>query len=82
MVGVRIRMEKLAEATGGRIFFPDKIEDVVGLYSKIGLELGPSYSLSYMPKSTSGNLKTRRIEVRVRRAGLTVSQSRTEYSIP
>jgi VWFA-related protein len=82
LVGVRARMEKLAEVTGGRIFIPAKIEDVVPLYGKIGLELGRSYGLSYMPKSDQRGVKAHRIEVRVRGEGLMVSPSRTEYSTP
>ena len=41
-------------------------------------ELGTSYSLGYAP-STASDGKSHRIEVRVRRPGLVVSQSRDNY---
>src|SRR5262245_16767999 len=35
---VRIRMEQIAEASGGRILFPESLEEIVPLYQEIGRE--------------------------------------------
>src|SRR6202008_2451601 len=44
----RERMEQMADVSGGRIYFPDKLEDVAPLYEQISRELGTSYSIGYM----------------------------------
>ena len=79
LAGVRIRMERLAEETGGRILYPQTLPDVAPLYEAIGRELGLSYSLGYTPKNRVSDGKLRRIEVRVRKEGLKVTQSRDSY---
>lgn len=76
---VRSGMEQLAEASGGRILFPKMIEDVVPLYEQIGKELGMSYTLEYLPGNKTEDGSTRRIEVKVRRNGVNVTQSRVAY---
>ena len=80
LAGVRLRLEKLAEATGGRVIYQKSLEDVVALYGQIAAELGYSYSLGYSPKVSNSNEKVRRIEVRVKEPSLKVEQSRTSYS--
>ena len=80
LVQVRQRMEQLADQSGGRVFFPEKLNDVVPLYEQIGRELGASYSLSYMPRNMSGTERYRRIVVRVGEADR-VWQSRTGYHL-
>jgi VWFA-related protein len=79
LVQVRTRMERLSDVSGGRIFFPEKLEDVAQLYNQISRELGTSYSLGYIPvNAASSDGKYRRIEVRVEDA-VRVWQSRTGY---
>ena len=80
LAGVRIRMERLAEETGGRILYPQTLPEVAPLYEAIGRELGLSYSLGYTPKNRVSDGKLRRIEVRVRKEGLKVTQSRDSYT--
>ncbi len=77
---VRLRMEQLADASGGRVFYPERLEDIVPLYGQIGRELGTSYSLGYI--SSAGkpdNGSYRKIEVRVRGEKLRITQSRDGY---
>jgi len=76
---VRLRMEQLADASGGRIVYPARLQDIVPLYQQIGRELGTSYSLGYVSSNTKLDGGLRRIEVRVRREDLRVTQSRTGY---
>jgi VWFA-related protein len=79
--GVRARMEKLAEATGGLVIYPRSIDHVVALYTQISAELGYSYSLGYLPKSANDG-QTHKIEVRLKDKNLKVSQSRNSYGGP
>ena len=77
--GVRIRMEQLAEVSGGRILYPERLEDIVGLYQEIGAELGISYTLGYVSSSPAQDGSFRKIEVRSREEGLRLTQSRNGY---
>jgi VWFA-related protein len=76
---VRTRMEQVAEVSGGRLLYPDAMEDIIHLYDQIGRELGMSYSVGYVPSDSATNGSFRRIEVRTLTAGLRVTQSRTGY---
>jgi Ca-activated chloride channel family protein len=75
---VRLRMEQLAEVSGGRILFPSRIDEMVPLYQQIGRELGMSYSLGYV-SSNPANAAFRRIEVRTRDGNFRITQSRAGY---
>ena len=75
----RQRMLKIAEVTGGRVLVSTHLEDVASFYERIARELGESYSLGYAPANTAEGGKYRRIEVRVRRPGLVVTQSRDGF---
>jgi hypothetical protein len=79
LAAVRFRMEQLADASGGRIIYPAKLQDIVPLYQQIGRELGTSYSLGYISSNATRDGGLRRIEVRALREGLKVTQSRTAY---
>ena len=78
MQQVRSRIEQFAEASGGRVVYPQKHSDYIPLFEQIGRELGSSYSLGYAPPVANPGV-TRRIEVRTRREGLRVRQSRQTY---
>jgi len=79
LVAVRQRLERIAEATGGAVRYPKDLPDVVPLYETIGRELGASYSLGFAPKKKPDQSKPRRIQVRVRREGVRIIQSRDSY---
>lgn len=82
MQQARSRMEQIADVTGGHVAFPRKPADVAVLYEEIAREFGTNYGLWYAPKTTGSadNSKERRIEVRVKTAGLTVKQNRETYT--
>ncbi|HEY6939288.1 MAG TPA: VWA domain-containing protein, partial [Terriglobales bacterium] len=42
-------LERIADATGGRAFFPFKVEDVTDAFTQIQDELRSQYALSYRP---------------------------------
>ena len=52
---------------------------VARLYEQIGRSLGTAYSLGYVPSNTACDGYFRKIEVKVRNAGLRLTQSRTGY---
>jgi VWFA-related protein len=79
LAGIRLRLERLAEVTGGRVVYPRTLADVAALYDQISRELGYSYTLGYSPKNATDDGKFHRIEVRVRGEGLKVTQSRNGY---
>ncbi len=76
---IRVRMEMIASESGGRVLYPNSMEDVVPLYEKISRELGTAYSLGYMPSDSRLDGGLRRIEIRVADGTLHLSQSRTAY---
>ena len=77
---VRLRLEQLAKGSGGRVAFPRRVEDTLSLYERIARELGTSYTLGYSPLTVSKDTAYHRIEVRTRRDGVKVEQSRDGYS--
>lgn len=71
-------MKQLAESSGGKAFFPEAVEDLVGVYEQIGRDLGRAYSISYVPRKDPDG-KFRKIQVRTLDVRLHVSQSRDGY---
>ncbi len=56
-------LERMAEATGGRAFFPFKIEDVTNSFSEIQDELRSQYLLAYKPADFQADGRFHSIEV-------------------
>src|SRR5262245_13580672 len=77
--GVRARMEEVAEAAGGRMLYPQRLEDIVPLYQEIGSELGTSYTIGYISSNRITDGSFRRIEVRAKKAEVRLAQSRNGY---
>jgi hypothetical protein len=72
-------MEGLAEVSGGRMLYPERLEDIIPLYQQIGAELGTSYTLGYISSNTAVGRSYRKIEVRARENSLRLTQSRNGY---
>jgi Ca-activated chloride channel homolog len=81
LIGVRSRMEQLAELSAGRILYPKSIEQIVPLYQQIGREIGTSYTLGYISSNTGKTPASRQIEVRTNNGSLHVRQSRDRYDV-
>jgi Ca-activated chloride channel family protein len=75
-------MQRLAEETGGRVFFPNKIEDVVRAFKSIQDELRSQYALSYKPADFEANGHYRRIEIQSRSDKNLVIRARKGYFAP
>ena len=56
-------LRSLAAATGGRSFFPEKLDDVVTAFSDIQDELRSQYSISYRPDQFVANGQFRPIQI-------------------
>jgi VWFA-related protein len=65
--GVKTRgdkvLEHFADETGGKAFFPFKIQDVADAFSQIQDELRSQYDVSYKPTDFEANGKYRKIEI-------------------
>lgn len=56
-------LERIAEATGGRVFFPFKIEQVADAFTDIQDELRSQYSVAYKPADFNRDGRFRTIEI-------------------
>ncbi|HKD85444.1 MAG TPA: VWA domain-containing protein [Terriglobales bacterium] len=65
--GIKLRgdkvLEYLADQTGGKAFFPFKIEDVANAFTEISDELRSQYAISYKPADFVPDGKYRKIEI-------------------
>ena len=75
-------MEKFSDDTGGRAFFPSKIEDVVHAFNTIQEELRSQYALSYKPANFDADGHFRRIQVVARTDKNLVIRARKGYFAP
>ena len=73
-------MRTLAQETGGRAFFPAKIEDLEGVYSQIADELASQYTLGYTSANPRRDGAWRRIVVQVSRPNITPRTKKGYYA--
>ena len=73
-------MRTLALETGGRSFFPAKIDDLSGVYSQIADELASQYTIGYTSKNPRRDGAWRRIDARVTRQNATARTKRGYYA--
>jgi len=73
-------MRTLAQETGGRPFFPAKVDDLNGVYAQIADELASQYTLGYASKNVRRDGSYRRIVVQVARPGVTPRSKRGYYA--
>jgi Ca-activated chloride channel family protein len=73
-------MRQLAQETGGRAFFPAKIQDLDSVYAQIADELASQYTLGYSSKNPRNDGAFRRIVVQVARQNATARTKRGYYS--
>ncbi|HEY2382790.1 MAG TPA: VWA domain-containing protein [Terriglobia bacterium] len=79
LAAVRMRMEQLADISGGRMIYPQKLDDIIPLYQRIGQELGISYTLGYVSPNPRLDGSFHRIEARTRDPLYRIVQSREGY---
>ena len=56
-------LEHFADETGGKAFFPFKIQDVADAFSQIQDELRSQYAVSYKPADFTADGKYRKIDI-------------------
>jgi Ca-activated chloride channel homolog len=74
-------LERLADTTGGRAFFPFKIQDVANAFSDIQDELRSQYALAYKPADFLADGRYRSIDILTPNKKLKV-RSRKGYFAP
>ena len=73
-------MRQLAQETGGRAFFPARIEDLNGVYAEVADELASQYTVGYSSKNARNDGAFRRVVVQVARASATPRTKRGYYA--
>jgi Ca-activated chloride channel homolog len=73
-------LQKFAEESGGRVFFPYKVEDLAQSFVDIGTELRSQYFIAYTPTNLQVNGRYRRIQVDTNRKGLTIRTRKGYYA--
>ncbi|MGE0447293.1 MAG: VWA domain-containing protein [Vicinamibacterales bacterium] len=73
-------MRQLAQETGGRPFFPTRIEDLSGVYAQIAEELASQYTLGYTSRNQRRDGAWRRVVVQVARPSTTARTKRGYYA--
>ena len=73
-------MRTLAQETGGRAFFPARIEDLNGVYAQIADELASQYTIGYTSANQRRDGAWRRLVVQVARANITPRTKKGYYA--
>jgi Ca-activated chloride channel family protein len=73
-------LERIADATGGRAFFPFQIRDVSDAFSSIQDELRSQYAMSYKPADFVADGRYRTIDIIPRERGLRVRARKGWYA--
>src|SRR5260370_7132436 len=73
-------LEERAEETGGRAFFPYRVDDLDQSFQDIGDELRSQYTLAYNPTNYVPNGKYHKIHIKVDRKGLQIRHRRGYYA--
>jgi VWFA-related protein len=74
-------MRQLAQETGGRSFFPTKVDDLNSVYAQISDELASQYTLGYTSKNPRRDGAWRRVVVQVARPNM-VPRTKKGYYAP
>ena len=77
--GEEYALRELASETGARAFFPDRIEQLAGVYDSIATELAHQYALGYTPKVQGRDLAFRRLTVQIADRPGVRTRTRTGY---
>ncbi len=73
-------LQQLAEETGGRVFFPFKVEDLESAFQQISKELRSQYNIGYLSSNTLRDGTYRKVEVRIAEKGLRARFRRGYYA--
>jgi len=77
--GDRVLLQ-FADQSGGRVFFPYKVDDLAQSFIDIGTELRSQYFIAYSPSNPQTTGKYRKIQIDVDRKNLTVRTRKGYYA--
>ena len=75
-------LREFSDETGGRVFFPYKVDDLAQSFMDIGTELRRQYFIAYVPTAPPLKGEYRKIEVQTDRKGLIVRTRKGYYAVP
>lgn len=75
-------LQMFADQTGGRCFFPYRVDDLAQSFLDIGTELRSQYYIAYAPIIPLAKGQYRKIEVQTDRKGSTVRTRKGYYAVP
>ena len=73
-------LRQLAQETGGRAFFPERVDELPQIYQQISDELSSQYSVGYIPANPLRNGRWRRVIVRVDRDAVSARTKQGYYA--
>jgi Ca-activated chloride channel family protein len=73
-------LKDIAKETGGRVFFPFKIEELDDAFRQINQELRSQYSIGYLSTNPARDGSYRKIDIRVSEKGLKLGHRRGYYA--
>jgi Ca-activated chloride channel homolog len=73
-------LKGMAQETGGKIFFPFKVEDLDESFRQINQELRSQYNLGYVSTNHRRDGKYRKIEIRTQEKGLKLNYRKGYYA--
>jgi VWFA-related protein len=74
-------LEQFSDQSGGRVFYPYRVEDLAQSFLDIGAELRSQYFIAYNPTNPQSNGQYRKIHVDTNRKGLTVRTRKGYYAV-
>ena len=80
-VDLRRILKSLAEETGGRAYFPDKVDELEGVYQEIAAELKSQYYITYEPSATSWDGRWRKIRLTVPKKNVEIRTRSGYYAV-
>jgi Ca-activated chloride channel homolog len=80
----RMKLQQIAEITGGQAFFPSSVKDLDSVYDKVVAEVRAQYTLGYQSTNEKADGAWRRVEIKIaRKAGRDVRvRARKGYFAP
>ena len=76
----REQLKTLSDATGGSIFYANRLEDLSGCYEKVAAELRTIYSLGYYPTNSAHDGAFRKIRLKAKKDNVKVKTRRGYYA--
>lgn len=74
-------LRQFAQQTGGRAFFPNHVQELIGVYSQISDELSSQYTVGYTSRNQRRDGSWRRVIVRVERPNV-AARAKQGYFAP